>query len=314
MRFHFRARLAASLFVLALALTACTSSPRGDVEGTSLLGTPLTRSPLAPERLPELERQLAEAKAALDRDPQSEDAAIWHGRRLAYLGRYRDAIDVFTRALAIHPDSHRLLRHRGHRYITLRQFDRAIADLQRAAAFCERVPDAIEPDGAPNARGTPRSTDRSNIYYHLGLALYLAGRFEESDAAFARRTALAAYNDDMIVSTTHWRYLALRRIGREADAAALLEPIRPGMYIAENDGYYRLCRYYKGLIAEDEALARKPDGGIDAGAAYGVAMMRHIRGDRAGARALFDEILAKTNWASFGHIAAEAEMARDPRR
>ena len=41
--------------------------------------------------------------AELVKDPESADAAVWLGRRYAYLGRYREAIDAFTRGLAAHP-------------------------------------------------------------------------------------------------------------------------------------------------------------------------------------------------------------------
>jgi tetratricopeptide (TPR) repeat protein len=60
--------------------------------------------------------------------------AIWLGRRLAYLGRYRDAIDALTKGIAKHPTEARLYRHRGHRHITIRKFALAIADGDRAKA------------------------------------------------------------------------------------------------------------------------------------------------------------------------------------
>ena len=68
------------------------------------------------------------------RAPDSADAAIGLGRRHASLGQFREAIDVYTRALAKHPKDARLYRHRGHRYITVRELDKAVADLTRAAA------------------------------------------------------------------------------------------------------------------------------------------------------------------------------------
>ena len=56
-----------------------------------------------------------------------------------------------------------------------------IVFLPRPGGFGKLVaakPDEVEPDGAPNARGIPRSTLQSNIWYHLGLAQYLAGDFD----------------------------------------------------------------------------------------------------------------------------------------
>src|SRR5262245_20582535 len=306
------------LFVAALGTSGCTGArtdaPAPRAEAVSLTGQPLAPPAIPPDRLTRLEANLREARAAYEHDPASEDAAIWYGRRLAYLGRFRGAIALYTDGLAKHPGSHRLLRHRGHRYITVREFDRALADLTRAAQLAANAPDAVEPDGEPNEQHQPRSTDKSNIYYHLGLVQYLMGDFDAADRTFALRAGLAAYNDDMLVSTTHWRYLAMRRLGRGAQARELLEPINTSMDVVENHSYHRLCLYYKGLVAESEALGRAPDGKIDPAAAYGVSMVRWINGDKAGARRLWREILDTTNWGAFGHIAAEAEVAREQGR
>ena len=102
-------------------------------EATSLLGVPLFAPALSPERQKTLEANLAKATADFVKDPDSADAAVWLGRRYGYLGRFREAIDAFSRGLARHPDDARLLRHRGHRYISVREFDKAVADLSRAA-------------------------------------------------------------------------------------------------------------------------------------------------------------------------------------
>ena len=75
------------------------------------------------------------------------------GRRLGYLWRYQDAIAMFSKGDRAHPNNPKLYRHRGHRYITVRQFDRAIADFEKATTLIKGTPDEIEPDGAPNPTG-----------------------------------------------------------------------------------------------------------------------------------------------------------------
>ena len=130
-----------------------------------------------------LEADLAKAQAAYDKDPSSLDATVWLGRRLAYLGRFRDSIDVYTKGLKQHPKSAELYRHRGHRYVTVREFDKAIADLDKAAALIKGTPDVVEQDGAPNAKNIPRSTLQSNIWYHLALAHYLKADYEKARVA-----------------------------------------------------------------------------------------------------------------------------------
>ena len=141
----------------------------------------------SPEARAEMEKKLAEARAAYERNPRDADALIWLGRRTAYLGRFDEAIAVFTEGVRRHPRDARMYRHRGHRYITTRRFGEAIKDLKRAARLVAARPDEVEPDGQPNARGVPTSTLNSNIWYHLGLAHYLEGDFRNAARANSPR-------------------------------------------------------------------------------------------------------------------------------
>src|SRR6185503_2528830 len=79
-----------------------------------------TRYPL-PQMTPEVarqrEEQLAAARREYERDPNDANAIIWLGRRTAYLGRYGEAIAIFTEGIRKHPRDARIYRHRGHRYI-----------------------------------------------------------------------------------------------------------------------------------------------------------------------------------------------------
>ncbi len=303
-----------SLVVATSVVIVPNSSPQDQpvqVEATSLLGRPLERPEIPAERRAKLEDDLAKAKAAYDAAPGSEDAVIWYGRRLAYLGRYREAIAAFSEGLEEHPDSFRLLRHRGHRYITVRELDKAIADLARATELIEGVPDEVEPDGAPNARNIPRGTNHSNIWYHLALVHYLKGDFAQAAEAWERCLEFSRGNDDMLVATSYWLYLSSRRAGREAEAARVLEAIRPEMDVIENFAYHRLMRLFKGELTEEQVREGAGEGDVaDATVGYGVGAWRLIRGDGTGARAKFDRVIQGPNWAAFGFIAAEAELAR----
>ena len=145
--------------------SACFSSGTSDlVEARALTGGALRRPAIEAERRASLEQKLADAREAWRAEPEAESSFIWVGRRLAYLGRYREAIDWYTRGLEAHPDSFRLLRHRGHRYISVRELDAAIADLSRAASLIEGVPDEVEEDGAPQPL---RSTAFDESLQHL---------------------------------------------------------------------------------------------------------------------------------------------------
>lgn len=278
-------------------------------EAQSLTGTPLYAPELEPETRARLEADLARAQAAYDAAPENADSIIWLGRRLAYLGRYRDAIEVFSRGVALHPDDARMYRHRGHRYITVRKLNDAIRDLERAAELTRNLPDEVEPDGAPNRYNIPTSTLQSNIWYHLALAHYLKHDFERALPAWQQAVAVST-NDDMFVASTDWLYMTLRRLGREAEAAAVLEPITPDMRILENDAYHRRLLMYKGLVPAEELLAVDTDDAVQlATYGYGVANWYLYNGDAERAQQIFERILTGPNWAAFGYIAAEAELA-----
>jgi tetratricopeptide (TPR) repeat protein len=300
--------------VVVIALLAAFPSPQAPAptpEATSLFGKPLFSAPPTGETKARLEADLAKAQADYDRDPSSADAAIWLGRRLAYLGRFRDAIDVYTRGIARHPDEPRLYRHRGHRYITTRNFDKAIADLQMASLLVAGKKDEIEPDGAPNKAGIPRSTLQSNIWYHLGLAYYLQGEFAKALDAYREGMKVSRVNDDMLVATSDWLYMTLRRMKRDAEARQVLEPIKEQMDILENTAYHQRLLMYKGLRTPESILNLNTADDVQiATQGYGVGNWYLVNGDKQKATEIFDKVLAGRAWAAFGLIAAEADVKR----
>ncbi|MFT7485723.1 MAG: tetratricopeptide (TPR) repeat protein [Candidatus Paceibacteria bacterium] len=304
------------LFLLCCFFPSCSTMPsgaefEGGVEARSFSDQPLLRPAFSEEIQESLEAKLADAEAEHASHPEDEMAAIWHGRRLAYLGRYREAVGVFSAALEVHPSSYKLLRHRGHRYITLRRLDDAVRDLRLASSLARKFPDLYEPDGAPNPAGILRSTTRSNIEYHLGLALYLAGNYQEALAAWDRCLFLSQVNDDMLVATTYWTVLTLWRLDRRDDANSLLGPIRIEMDIIENHDYHHLLLFYKGLLVEADMIHLLWKDGLQSAAlGFGVAAWNLAHDHERDAQALFNEVLEATPWAAFGHIAAEAELAR----
>jgi tetratricopeptide (TPR) repeat protein len=299
-----------------LLLGACASEqaaetavlPEG-VEAYSLLGQPLLRPTQSVEARVRLEANLAEARATYEANPDDADAIIWLGRRLAYLGRYQEAIATFSEGIDKHPDDARMYRHRGHRLITVRDFDAAISDFGRGVELIQGKPDEIEPDGAPNRFNIPTSTLQSNIWYHLGLAQYLEGDFEGALQSYLECMKVSN-NDDMRVATADWLYMTYRRLGREAEANEVLLPITHDLTILENDSYHRRLLMYKGELPEDALLSDSGNALQMATQGYGVANWHLSNGDTARARELFERVVGYGNWAAFGHIAAEAELLR----
>lgn len=304
-------RLLAVVLIGLAAADGCAHHREYAGEARSLLGQPLYPPKLDAARTEKVEADLVQAQREYDADPSSEDKTIWLGRRLAYTGAFRASIRAFTDGLRKHPDSAALLRHRGHRYITVREFDNAIADLSRAAKLVQGKPDQVEPDGVPNEKSTPIGSLQSNIWYHLGLAHYLKGEFAQALEVYRERMDVSVVNDDRLVSTTYWMYLTLQKLGRTDEARAALRPIRADLKIIENQTYHRLLLLYKGELKPSDILDTSGDGPIENGtAAYGLGCHLWFQGDKAGAVRLWERIVASDNWPAFGSIAAEAELAR----
>jgi hypothetical protein len=117
----------------------------------------------------------------------------------------------------------------------------------------------------------------------------------------------------MMVATTHWLYMTLRRLGRDAEAAEALDPILEGMDVIENQDYHRLLLVDQGKLAPDRVLAEAADSGnavAFATVGYGIGNWHLFNGRRREAVELFRRVIAGGSWASFGYIAAEAELAR----
>lgn len=266
--------------------------------------------PVSAEARLEMENNLKEAQTRYDANPKNADAIIWLGRRLAYLGRFTEAINTYTKGIALHPSDARFYRHRGHRHITLRQFDLAIRDLQRASRLVKGKPDEIEPDGQPNARNIPTSTLQFNIWYHLGLAYYLTGQNDKAVAAY-RECLKVSGSPDRLVSTTHWLYMTLRRLNRNAEAAKVLEAIVEGMDVIENTSYYRLALMYKGILSDEQLLSEtQGNSAASHSVLYGVGNWYLYNGRKEKVLEVFHRIVLSDQWTSFGFIAAEADLKR----
>lgn len=244
-------------------------------------------------------------------NPDNENRTIWYGRRTAYTGEYKAAIKIYTDGLKWNPKSPALYRHRGHRYITLRCFDDAIKDFETAVKLIKGNPDEIEPDGLPNARDIPTSTLQSNIWYHLGLAYYLKGDFKNAERAY-KECQNVSKNNDMLVATVYWRHMTLRRMGKAKEAKLLLEPFGGDIEVIENTDYLKLIKLNRDeLKAEDLLSAIRGDANTlgSASLGYGIGNYFLYNGDKEKAVTIFRKIVAGNQWASFGYIAAEAELA-----
>lgn len=272
------------------------------LQGYSLFGEPLYR-------MTDTTGAIEEADAALAGNPDDVELLIQAARVRRNSWDYRQAMALYTRAMELAPEDWRPFRFRGHRYISLREFDRAVADLEEARA---------------------RAPLNWDVSYHLGLAYHLSGRFEDAASEYMRCLGMGedpdarAANDENFrscsrnlddpesrVAMTEWAVRSALRAGDEAAARRLLEEIPSNLPVEENVAYYHDLLFYKGVKTVDELLNPGPDAPYRRETVgYGVANWLLSRGDTARALALLQELVQDPWWPGFGRIASEADLAR----
>jgi tetratricopeptide (TPR) repeat protein len=238
--------------------------------------------------MPDEKNQVGEAEKKLAADPKNVELIIALGRAQATVWRYQDAIATYTRGIEVAPDNAMLYRHRGHRYITLRQFSNAVTDLDRAAKLNDKDFD---------------------IWYHLGLAHYLMGAFDKAAVAYEKCRAVVQ-KDDSLIAVSDWLYMTYRRAGKQKDAERVLDRITPDLKVEENKSYFDRLLFYKGLKKESDILTEKLTDLEIATVGYGLANWHLYNGDRDKARQLLERITSGKYWPAFGFIAAETELLR----
>ena len=300
------------MFFVVVIAPACwvVGDQAGPPEAESLLGRPLYPVSPGPKRT-KLEADLEAARGDLAVSPRDPARIVWVGRRLGYLWRINQAIKIYSDGIKAHPDYAPLYRHRGHRYISIRRFDKAIADLEHAARLIEGKPDEVEPDGMPNAQNIPLTSTGFNVWYHLALSRYLTGDYTGALEAWRTTMKYTRGYDDNIVAVTDWTYMTLRHLGRDREAGELLETITPDMNIIENSAYHQRLLMYKGLRKPADLLDVTGASELDmATLGYGVGLWYMVSGERDKGVAVFEGIVAGRYWPAFGFIAAEVELAR----
>ncbi len=303
-------RFSILVFFVLLFLTSCKEEKKVNVEtleSKTTFTAPLGKEFSLPEPSPKMISQYESAKKDYEQNPDNADNIIWYGRRTAYLGNYKDAINIYSEGIRKFPEDTRFYRHRGHRYISIRKFDEAISDLEKAGQLITGTKNEVEPDGIPNAKNIPVSTLHGNIWYHLGLAYYLKHDYEKAFDAYTKCRQSGELHDN-IVSSTHWLYMIQRRLGNKEMADKMLDPIMAEMDVIENQSYHKLCKLYKGLIPLDsleQTVTGNPTG--DA-IGYGIANWYFYNGEKTKAKDAMEALTQSKAFTSFGYIAAESDL------
>lgn len=230
---------------------------------------------------------MARAESALAADPRNVARIIQLGVAQSGVRQYREAIQTFTRGLGIAPNDPLLYRWRGHRYLSVREFDRALDDLT-----C----------------GSRLDSTNYGIWYHLGIVRFARGDFVGAADAFTRAQPIAPDSGERAASTD-WLWMSLSRAGRGAEARAMLER-RPDTPPGGN-AYTQRLRLYRGEIGPDSVITSADTSDIArATLAYGIGNWYVVRGDTARAREWFDRSIRSGGWPAFGFIMSEVELRR----
>ena len=270
-----------NLVVTAAMLVAITTSPS---YGQSVQ----YRSPAGVEYRAQTDTgPIARAQAALTAEPQSVERIIQLGIAQSGARQFREEIATFTRGLAIAPNDPMLYRWRGHRYLSVRELDRAMADL---------------------TLGYRLDSTNYGILYHLGIVRFIRGDFAGAADAF-KRAQPRAPDAGELAGSTDWLWMSLMRAGRKAEAEAMLAR-RPDS-LPVNNAYTRRLKLYRGEIGPDSVFTAADTADVQvATLSYGLGNWYLVRGDTTRARQYFDRAVRSGGWPGFGFIVAEAELRR----
>ena len=232
---------------------------------------------------------VARARDSLGADPANVDKIIQLGLAQSAVRQYHDAIATFTRGIRIAPTNPLLYRWRGHRYISIGAFDKAVTDLER---------------------GNKLDTTNYDIWYHIGVAHFERGEFAKAAAAFTQAQRRAP-NDNEIAGSTDWLWMSLARAQRGVDAQKALAPITDSLKITSATAYSQRLRLYRGVIGPDQVVTSSDTAAVQvATLSFGVGNWYLSKGDRANARRWFKRAVDSGGWPAFAFFAAETELRR----
>ena len=208
---------------------------------------------------------IARAERELAADPLNVDRIISLGLAQSAARQFREAIETFSRGLALAPEHPMLLRWRGHRYLSVREMVRARDDL---------------------TRGFRLDSTNYGILYHLGIVRFADGDFDGAARAFASAQPRAP-NAGELAGATDWLWMALARAGRSAEARAMLDRRPDSLPVA--NAYTQRLRLYRGETEPDAVITAADTSDVAvATLSYGIGNWYLVRGDTARARRWFE--------------------------
>lgn len=293
-----------------LALAACTrpateQSSTREPETLSFAGTPFYARPADSVAKIKSDSLIHAIRA---KETLTEEDYLSLGRSLVSVGQFRKAVETYSEGLTKFPDSYKLLRYRGHRYINLRQLDKAIIDLNMAEELIRPEEPVYELDAA----GKPGASYQHQIWYHIGLYHFMERDYDKAAESFEKSLATAYAGTDK-AGASDWLYNSYMRAGNKEKAAAVAKPFTADFEIDNKDyPYYRRLMLFNGVIQPvelvDENKSITEMTLYDMTKLYGLANYYRYQGDTTRAKALYEKVLQSKEWPGFAYACAELDV------
>lgn len=274
-------------------------------ETISFLGKPLFAKKIDSSLLASADSTI---QAIQNKGELTEEDYIAIARNLVSTYRFKKAVENFSVGLNKYPNSYKLLRHRGHRYLNIRQLDKAFADLTKAEELIRSEPESWEYDAA----GKPTATYQHQIWYHIGLYHFLKREYAPSATAYEKSLTYSKEGNN-IAGASDWLYNAYQRSGQQDKIQNLLKPFTLDFKIDEKDyPYYRRLLLFNGIITPEQLLdvnlAVDKLSLSDMTKLYGLANWYLYNGDSTKANELYKKVLQSNEWAGFAIACAELDV------
>ena len=232
---------------------------------------------------------IARAQAALAADPRDVARIIALGVAQSGARQFREAIETFTRGIAIAPNNAMLYRWRGHRYLSVREFSKAKADLNHGYAL---------------------DSTNYGILFHLGVLNFVQGNFAEAVRMFTKAQPRAPDGGEL-AGSTDWLWMSLARAGRLSAANAMLAKRPDTLPAPPGYAYAQRLKLYRGELTPATLFTPADTTDVQvATLSFGLGNWYLTRGDTASARTQFERAIRSGGWPGFGFIASEAELRR----
>ena len=217
------------------------------------------------------------------RGAQSYDELLALAKALCWQLRYKEAVDVYTKAVEQQPEDPTAIRQRAARYITTLQPEAAIGDFLR----CREL-----------------GGDPMDIGYRLGICYYLHGNYQQ--AMVELEACYPLCDEEMGIATIYWHTLSAWKCGKQP--LLLNQEYRKGMNVGHHTAYEFAMQIASGHLKLTEGMLRLSEEKDDLEysiKAYGihVCLIQHDEPELA--QMILDAVIRRDRfWISYAYIAA----------